>query len=115
VSPFKNLKQGEEIMKKPPVPKLPKSIKELRNLLKKEFKILWTSEPISAATGGKYHPGETALIITKKECPFCGMQFGVSIRSGCFGSTEIPATCPNCNFPLNAARALIRKIRKTKK
>ena len=91
------------------VPELPKNVKELEELLRKKFEILEKSSPISDTTSGEYHPGDVAIILVKKKCPFCGMIFDVVVKRGCFGSEENPHNCPNCYFPNNVIEALVKK------
>lgn len=102
-------------MDKPAIPELPKTIEELESLLKERFKVLSTTDPISATTGGEWHAGDIALTISERECPFCGMQFQATVRSGCFGGSVNPHSCPNCNFPNNVVHALLRNRRNKKK
>lgn len=102
-------------MKKPSIPEFPKTIEGLENLLNKKFKILWESDPVSATTGGEYHPGDIALTNVKKECPFCGMQFDAIRKRGCFGGSELPSACPNCNFPNNVFNVWINLMNLRKK
>lgn len=91
---------------KPPIPELPKTIRKLEALLRKDFKVLGESEPVSAY-GGEYHPGGVALTNVELECPFCGMKFKATRRSGCFLSDLSPNYCPNCNFPSNVLQAVM--------
>ena len=96
---------------KPPIPKIPRSQKKLNELLGKDFKVLYESEPISEH-GGEYHPGGVALTNVELECPFCGMKFKAVRRSGCFLRDLSPSHCPNCNFPDNILRIAMRLLEK---
>jgi len=96
-------------MTKPKIPELPKTITKLEELLKQDFNILETSDPVSATHGGKWQPGDIALTIQKRECPFCKMKFQASFKQGCFSHNVTPFACPNCKFPFNVYSALMRK------
>lgn len=95
---------------KPPIPELPRTSEELNKLLGQQFKVLWESRPVDEH-GGEYHPGGVAVTDLEMECPFCGMKFEGTRRSGCFMHDIFPLSCPNCNFPNNILNAL-RDLRK---
>ncbi|OGZ25502.1 MAG: hypothetical protein A2922_01640 [Candidatus Nealsonbacteria bacterium RIFCSPLOWO2_01_FULL_43_36] len=99
---------------KPPIPELPKTIGKLNALLRKDFKVLRISEPVSAY-GGEYHPGGVAITNIGLECPFCGMKFKATRRIGCFLGDLSPNTCPNCHFPGNVLQAAMSLWEKKKK
>ena len=104
---------ANEHREKPAIPELPKTIKSLSELLKRHLKVLWESSPVDEH-GGEYHPGGVAVTDLEMECPFCGMKFKSTRRSGCFMNDLFPYTCPNCNFPTNVLKAL-RDLRERKK
>lgn len=99
---------------KPPIPKLPKTIKELNALLEKRLTALWESKPVSEY-GGEYHPGGIAVTDVELGCPFCGMKFKAVRKSGCFMHDLSPGTCPNCNFPTNVLNALMNLSKRGKR
>ncbi len=105
-------------MKKPSIPELPKTAKELEELLKKTFKILWESS-LLPSQDGEGRPGDisTTTITTnlELECPLCGMRFNGIRKSGCFMNVITPDICPNCCFPHNVNAALMNKAAAKKK
>ena len=92
---------------KPPIPELPKTIKELEALRHRGFRDLWESNPVDERTGGEYHPGGVAMTIVERECPFCSMKFQAVRKCGCFMHVISPNSCPNCSYPNNVLFALI--------
>lgn len=93
-------------MNKSFIPKLPETIKGLKSLLKKKFKILWATEPVSAITGAEWCYGDQAIATSERKCPFCGMRSEATIKSDLLGSIFDPDYCPYCSFPNNVVYAL---------
>lgn len=106
---YNDVLRANECLVKPVIPKLPEDEKELSDLLDRNFEVLYESRAVSEH-GGEYRPGGVAITDLTLKCPFCGMEFNATRRSGCFMHNISPDTCPNCNFPKNVLDAAISKF-----
>jgi uncharacterized membrane protein len=87
--------------KKPP--RLPNSLKEIKEILDETHGILKIIDQGNLATFGT-----TSECSVKVQCPFCKSVFTGYHSEGCFHSETVPFDCPVCNFP----SSILEKYRK---
>lgn len=92
---------------KPPIPELPKTQEELKELLKKKpIRVLKRDKLVSTIGLGYEKGGESAAKVFL-QCSLCGMEFtAIEVRNH-FKDARMPENCPNCKFPVNVLNALL--------
>lgn len=73
---------------------IPNNLKELREILRKDFKIINFGLPDPTFT-----PGGISRTNQIVRCPYCKNEFVQHVESGCFIHTKSPTECPKCGFP----------------
>lgn len=75
-------------------PKLPDTIDELNDILKKTGAKL---KLVKCGTIARFGTNSECYIMM--ECPYCNSQFTRYHEEGCFHGLTIPMVCPVCGFP----------------